>query len=189
MKLQAYCRQSCSLKWYIRFSRHIHQFSTFFGFVLSTPLILMPIRKNKHKASLHKQVSISYGFRFSTALILQRSETERIYMKRASTSKLIWIQTQFCSQNKKAKDLPKISETSTVMKSVNSMVFWLLRKETCEGIYCIINPRGNFSFLSQRWGRRRKICCFFQTQTWPFHKELQVMVFSMPGKWNSTRTS
>ena len=121
----------------------------------------MPIRKNKHKASLHKQVSISYGFRFSTALILQRSETERIYMKRASTSKLIWIQTQFCSQNKKAKDLPKISESSTVKKSVNSTVFRLLRKETCEGIYCIINPRGNFSFFFSRDGEGRKICVVF----------------------------
>ena len=67
---------------------------------------------------------------------------------------------QFCSQNKKAKDLPKISETSTVMKSVNSTVFWLLRKETCEGIYCIINPRGNFSFLSQRWEEEGKYVVF-----------------------------
>ena len=138
--------------------------------------------------TLTTQVSISYGFRFSTALILQRSETERIYMKRASTSKLIWIQTQFCSQNKKAKDLPKISETSTVMKSVNSTVFWLLRKETCEGIYCIINPRGNFSFLSQRWGRRRKICCFFKLRLGPSIKICKSRVLSMQ-VGSSTRTS
>ena len=82
--------------------------------------------------TLTTQVSISYGFRFSTALILQRSETERIYMKRASTSKLIWIQTQFFSQNKKAKDLLKISESSTVMKSENSTCFWQLPRRMVE---------------------------------------------------------
>ena len=60
---------------------------------------------------------------FRQVLSIIDCQKERIYMKRASTSKLIWIRRQFVSQNNKAKDLLKISESGTPVKTKNSTCF------------------------------------------------------------------
>ena len=83
--------------------------------------------------SAHNTIPMLYGFLFPTSLIIQRSETERTYTKRTSKASLFEINA-FSSQNKKAQDLPKINESSTLMKTVNSTRFRQLRKQNWEGV-------------------------------------------------------